>query len=128
MIRRHLLLALTPIALAVAGCAVQPTTPFIVFFVDDSAALQPSAQEVLRSAAASAVRFPQAPVRVLGYAGLDSGVAFSRSLSSARAQRVVEQLVEFGVARNRIRVGTRSAVAPDIMETEVRRVEVRIGE
>lgn len=128
MIRRHLLLALAPLALSVIGCATAPTTPFIVFFVDDSAALQPSALEVLRSAAASAQRFPEAPVRVLGYAGLDSGAAFSRSLSAARAQRVVEQLAEYGVARGRMRIGTRSAVAPDILEAEVRRVEVRIGE
>lgn len=128
MIRRHLLLACTLFALSVIGCATPPNTPFIVFFVDDSAALQPSAQEVLRGVAASAARFPEAPVRVLGFAGVDRGQAFGRELSARRAQRVSDQLVEYGVARPRIRVSSRSAVAAELMPTEARRVEVRIGE
>ena len=128
MIRRHALLALAPLVLSVVGCATQPTTPFLVFFDDDSASLQPSALDVVRSAAASATRFPEAPVRVLGFAGLDSGPAFARNLSASRAQRVADQLAELGVARNRIRISSRSATAPEMMQTEARRVEIRIGE
>lgn len=126
MIRRHLMLALP--AFALLGCATQPATPFLVFFTDDSDTLEASAQQVVRSAAASATRFPEAPVRVLGFAGLDGRPAFSRQLAAGRAQRVVDALVEAGVARNRIRTSSRSEVAPNLMEDEVRRVEIRLGE
>jgi len=128
MNRRHLSLAIAPLVLAMMGCATQPTTPFLVFFTDDSATIQPEAQNVVRSAAAAATRFPEAPVRVLAFAGLDQGRAFSRELSASRAQRVVDELVAAGVARGRIRTGTRSAVTPELLEAEVRRVEIRIGE
>ena len=64
-----------------------------------------------------------------GFAGVDGGRAFSRELSAARAQRVASQLVEYGVARGRIRISSRSAVAPESMAAEeARRVEIRIGE
>lgn len=127
MIRRHLPLALAPLALAMAGCATAPSTPFIVFFTDDSALLQPVALDVLRSAANNAAANPQAPVLVRGFAGVDGGRAFSRELSAARAERVASQLAEYGVARNRITVSARSAVAPELAAEEARRVEVRVG-
>jgi outer membrane protein OmpA-like peptidoglycan-associated protein len=128
MIRRHALLALVPLVLSMTGCATAPTTPFLIFFTDDSATVQPAGREVVRSAAASATRFSEAPVRVLGFAGLDGGRTFSRELATTRAQHVVDLLVEAGVARGRIRIGTRSLVAANLMEEEVRRVEIRIGE
>lgn len=126
MIRR----ALLALPLAIAGCAMPGTNiPAIVFFSDDSALLQPAAQEVVRSAASAAAANPSAAVRVLGFAGVDNASpAFSAALGQARAARVADQLVEFGVARSRIRTGTRTAVAPQFFALEARRVEIRVGE
>lgn len=131
MIRRLALLA--PLALAMAGCAsmnpeASAEPPVIVFFSGDSAALEGPAVEVVRGAAATAARHPTAFVRVLGFAGPTGGQPYNAALSRARAEHVTGQLVEAGVARNRIRVVARGPVPFEFMEMESRRVEIRFGE
>lgn len=129
MFRRTLLLALP--SLTLAGCVgMSPGTeqPTIVFFNADSAALDETAVGLLRSVATRAARSPEAPVRVLGFAGPTGGQAFNTALSRARAEHVATLLTEAGVARSRIRVGSRGPVPFEMAEQESRRVEIRIGE
>jgi outer membrane protein OmpA-like peptidoglycan-associated protein len=131
MIRRLALLA--PLALAMAGCAslntdVAAEPPVIVFFTGDSAGLEESAVALVRGAAATAARFPNASVRVLGFADPEGGRRFNQALSRARAEHVATHLEENGVARSRIRVVARGPVPFEFLEMESRRVEIRFGE
>jgi outer membrane protein OmpA-like peptidoglycan-associated protein len=127
---RRLLLALP--LLALAGCATQaerlaaePTRA--VFFEADSARLDEAGMRVIRDAAALARRFPDASVRVMGFAGPTGGATYNRALSRARAEHVAEELVAAGVARDRIGVGARGEVPFALIEQESRRVEIRVG-
>lgn len=129
MIRRNLLLAAPALIL---GACVTPAPadapPAIVFFVEDSAALAAPALEVVRGAAANAARFPNAPVRVLGFADTAGSTRFNTALSRARAEHVADLLRQNGVAASRIRVTARGSVPFEQAEQESRRVEIRLGE
>ncbi|MCK8783261.1 OmpA family protein [Roseomonas sp. NAR14] len=125
--------AAAAVAASLAGCAAQPApagqTPLpVVFFTEDSAALNDAALGVIREAAASAAANPQSAVYVLGFADPDGGRAFNRALSEARAQNVANQLRQEGVAPARIRVRARGPVPFEMFPLESRRVEIRIGE
>jgi outer membrane protein OmpA-like peptidoglycan-associated protein len=131
MIRRLILLA--PIALAMVGCATpdleaQNEPPVVIFFTGDSAALEDSGVALVRAAAATAARYPNASVRVLGFADPEGGRRFNQALSRARAEHVANHLIESGVAANRIRTVARGPVPFEFMEMESRRVEIRFGE
>lgn len=131
MIRRLILLA--PIALAMAGCATpnleaQNEPPVIIFFTGDSAGLEESGVALVRAAAATAARYPNASVRVLGFADPEGGRRFNQALSRARAEHVANHLIESGVAPNRVRSVARGPVPFEFMEMESRRVEIRFGE
>lgn len=113
-----------------AGCAARdPTAPqpaAVVFFTEDSAALDDAAQRVIAGTAAEA-RGQAGPVRVLGFAAPPGGAAFNRALSEARAQNVADGLRAAGVAPSRIRVEPRGAVPFEAIATESRRVEIIVG-
>jgi outer membrane protein OmpA-like peptidoglycan-associated protein len=127
---RRLVLAALPL-LALAACTnatPRETVRAVVFFNEDSAALDENAQELLTQVAEQAVERPTAVVRVRGFAGPDSGTArYNRTLSELRARHVTEHLVSAGVDRLRIRLEPRGAVPYEMYPTESRRVEVILG-
>lgn len=128
--RRVALVALPLLALAACQqpAAPGPAPVTVVFFNEDSAALDPAARGVVAQAASLAKERPGAPVRVRGFAAPDSGtVAFNRALSAARAQHVADHLAEAGVDRGRIRIEPRGPVPFESYPTEARRVEIAIG-
>ena len=120
-------LATLPLLSACAGgdSAAEPVR--IVFFEDDSIALSEPARAVVRDAADAARRFPNAPVRVLGFSAPDPTHAPTVSLSRARAERVVAELVAAGVPQGRIEQRGRGAVPFDALPVQSRRVEIHIG-
>jgi outer membrane protein OmpA-like peptidoglycan-associated protein len=130
---RRLALA-APLLLGLAACqapaartdlAQQPAQ--VVFFTEDSAALGDDARTVVADAAQLAKAHPNAPVAVLGFAGPSGSRAFNRALSDARARNVADALVAGGVASGRIQVRPRGEVPFEMMPTESRRVEIRVG-
>jgi len=127
---RRLFLVL-PLVMLAAGCVAPggaTTEPArVVFFEADSARLDEAGLRVVRDAAAEARRNPQAPVRVLGFAGPTGGAAYNAALSRARAEHVADELAAAGVARSRITVGSRGEVPFTLIEQESRRVEIRVG-
>jgi hypothetical protein len=129
--RRPLLICLALLPL-MASCGTLPTAATgeptrVIFFTEDSAALDEAAQGIVASAASQAAEHPAAPVAVLGFADPDGGRAYGRALSDARAQAVAEQLRINGVSPARITVSPRGAVPFEMMPLESRRVEIRVG-
>ncbi len=119
------LLALTTAACQTPAPGGQPVR--VVFFTEDSAALDDTGRTVLREAAEDARANPRGPVVVSGYAGPAGGQAYNRALSEARARHVADILVGNGVSAGRIVIRPRGPTAFELMPTESRRVEVRIG-
>jgi len=125
--RRRNFLAAAPVLLAAACATEDPQGRAItVFFTEDSAQLEPEAQDIVKGVANRA-KTMAGPVSVLGFAGPAGGVAYNRALSEARAQHVADLLVQYGVARERIRIVPRGPVPFEAVATESRRVEIRIG-
>lgn len=128
MRRRHLLASL-PAAL-LPGCAPAPSAPprYVVFFTEDSAAMDETGEAIAREAAAAAKARPTAPVQVRGFAAPEGSAAtFGRALAETRARHVADHLVASGVPRPRIVVEPRAAVPFESFPTESRRVEIIIG-
>lgn len=129
--RRPLLITLAVLPL-LSACALMPRDladepARVVFFTEDSSALDEPALGVVANAAALAKDFPTQPVLVMGFADPDGGRAYNRALSEARAQRVAEQLRQDGVEPQRIVVSPRGPVPFEMMPLESRRVEIRVG-
>jgi outer membrane protein OmpA-like peptidoglycan-associated protein len=129
--RRRAILAvlpLLPLAACATGTATPPVQPLrVVFFEDDSVALGGPATAVVADAAREAVANPSLPVRVTGYIAPEPGQAPTVALARARAERVANELVRLGVARERVQVQGRGPVAFDLAPVESRRVEIRLG-
>jgi outer membrane protein OmpA-like peptidoglycan-associated protein len=135
MRRRRLFLAAAalPAALTLLGACETPTSggpaqpSFVIFFTEDSAALGEQAVAVVRDAATAAKANPRAAITVLGYAGPAGGQAFNRALSEARARHVADLLEAQGVPASRIVIRGRGPTPFELMPTESRRVEIRVG-
>jgi outer membrane protein OmpA-like peptidoglycan-associated protein len=121
-----------------AACAANPAPDGfppqpvrVIFFEDDSMAIGSVAMNVIQDAATVARRYPQASVRVLGFIAPDPNDApttlQARLLSRRRADRVVAELVNLGVAQDRIQVLGRGRGAVVDIPLEARRVEIHIG-
>jgi outer membrane protein OmpA-like peptidoglycan-associated protein len=122
-----------------AACASDTPAPggvplqrvHVIFFEDDSVTVSPSAMGVVQNAAQIARRFPQAPIRVLGFIAPDPNDAPStlqaRRLSRQRADRVMAELVNLGIPQDRIQVLGRGQAAFADIPLEARRVEIHIG-
>jgi outer membrane protein OmpA-like peptidoglycan-associated protein len=129
--RRRAFLPVLGLAALGTGCAeraeliAQPV--HVVFFEGESVAIGDAALMVLRDAADVAKRYPNQPVRVLGFADPEGAALANRALSGARAQAVAAILARFGVDEARIRTSARGATAFVDTPSESRRVEVRIG-
>jgi outer membrane protein OmpA-like peptidoglycan-associated protein len=127
-------ISLLPFTL-LAACA--PATPptaapsqpvHVVFFQDDSAVVAGPALAVIQDAARAAGAAPAAPVRVLGFVAPEPGQAPWVALSRARADAVANELVRFGVNRQRIQVQGRGAATFAVdAPIEARRVEIHTG-
>jgi outer membrane protein OmpA-like peptidoglycan-associated protein len=139
--RRAALAALAGVPAAfLAACAggtpapggVPPQMVRVIFFEDDSITVSPNAMNVVQDAAQAARRFPQAPVRVLGFIAPDQQAAPTTlqalRLSRQRADRVVAELVNLGVPAERIQVRGRGEAAVMDIPLEARRVEIHIGD
>jgi outer membrane protein OmpA-like peptidoglycan-associated protein len=124
---RRLVLALPLLALLSGPHARAQEPARVVFFEANSARLDAAGLAVVRDAAALAARAPEAPVRVLGFAGPTGGAAYNEALARARAEHVADELVAAGVPRGRITVGSRGEVPFALVEQETRRVEIRVG-
>ncbi|MCO6417376.1 OmpA family protein [Siccirubricoccus sp. KC 17139] len=129
--QRRVLPALLGLA-ALSACAAEPPrrpARAVVFFTEDSAALDDNAREVITQIAEQAQARPQAPVRVRGFSAPDGGTtAFNRTLSEARARQVADALVAAGIPQSRVSIEARGAVAYELMATESRRVEIVVGQ
>jgi hypothetical protein len=129
--RRVFLMGLTALPL-LAGCAMTAAPPVapvaVVFFTEDSAALDTAAEGVVGEVARQAAAQPGLPVTVLGFSDPDGGRAFNRALSAARAENVAEGLRRAGIRPERIRATPRGPVPFELMPLESRRVEIRIGQ
>lgn len=130
MNRRNLAsLALLPL---LGGCALLNPDPAaepvrVVFFNEDSDALDAPARAVVLAAAEAARRHSNVRVNVFGYAGPSGGAAFNRALSEARARNVAELLRQSGVPGDRVFILGRGPVAFDMAPVESRRVEIRLA-
>ncbi|PWC30815.1 OmpA family protein [Teichococcus aestuarii] len=129
--RRPFLLGLLALPL-LAGCAMpggeaSQEPVHVVFFTEDSAALDEAAQAVVADAARKAQADASLPVRVMGFADPDGGRAYNRALSAARAEHVANSLRDQGVPAARISVAPRGPVPFEMMPLESRRVEIVLG-
>ncbi|MBK1661749.1 OmpA family protein [Paracraurococcus ruber] len=128
--RRRLALPLLALAACQPPAATAPAPATVVFFNQDSAALDENGVAVVRQAAALARERPGQTVRVRGFtANLTGTAGFNQALANTRAQHVADHLAEAGVDRGRIRVEARGAIAPTdpSFPTEARRVDILIG-
>jgi outer membrane protein OmpA-like peptidoglycan-associated protein len=96
--------------------------PYSVFFTERSAALEPSAKEVIASAA-TAAKAASGQIRVLGYTDSVGSPADDVALSRRRAKRVSDELVADGVPAERIVQQGRGQTGTD-PGIESRRVDI----
>ncbi len=97
-------------------------TPYVVFFTERSAALEPTAKEVIAQAA-TAAKAASGQVRVLGYTDSVGSPADDVTLSRGRAKRVSDELVADGVPPERIVQQGRGQTGTD-PGVESRRVDI----
>lgn len=128
--RRLALVLALPLAFGLLACQqprVEPPT-MAVFFNADSVELDTAARGVIAAAAERARTAPTLPVRVVGFtAPLPPGVSAVPGIAQERTRMVTDALVGAGVAPDRIRPESRGNVPFELMPTESRRVEIRVG-
>ena len=117
------------VLLAIGACAGPPpvTQRLVVYYQEWSAALDDSAQEIVKSAATWANSHPTAWVEVVGYADPEGSPQANRDLSRTRAQRVADGLIVDGVAKERISVTAHGSVGFAMDPQESRRVTISLG-
>ncbi len=108
------------------GCAIghppANASRAVVFFQSWSAALDPTAQQVITNVAQDLKANPANHVWVFGYADLTGSVAANKLISATRAQVVTDQLLEDGIAPGRIEQAGRGETGTDPNEQQSRRV------
>ncbi|MBO1360996.1 MULTISPECIES: OmpA family protein [Acetobacter] len=85
-----------------AGCTTGPGRKYVVFFSESSTTLDDASKNVISEAAAMAAKYPQADVRVEGYARANGDLSADSALAIDRAKLVAQQLSDDGVAASRI--------------------------
>lgn len=111
--------------------AVQPKD-FLVFFDFDSAKLTPEAQEILKSAAASAKESGAARIVLTGHADRAGPATYNVGLSQRRAEAAKAELVRLGLTAAEITTQAKGeteplvATADGVAEPQNRRVEIVI--
>ena len=124
--RRSLVLG---VLLAIGACAGPPpvTQRLVVYYQEWSAALDDSAQQIVKSAATWANSHPTSSVEVVGYADPEGSPQANRDVSRTRAQRVADELIADGVAKERITVTAHGSVGFAMDSQESRRVTISLG-
>jgi outer membrane protein OmpA-like peptidoglycan-associated protein len=115
--------------LAISACVGPPpaSQPLVVYYQQWSAALDDSAQAIVKSAATWANSHPTTPVAVIGYADPEGSPQSNRDLSHTRAQRVADALIADGVPAQRITVTAHGSVGFAMDAQESRRVTISLG-
>lgn len=111
--------------LALSACARTPgDRNFTVFFNDFSNRIDPTAQQIVAAAAASARAHPSSPVKVTGYADRAGSTEADVRLSKGRSDAVTYLLERNGIPNTQIfqaAVGTPLNTQPGV---ERRRVDI----
>lgn len=125
MIRFVLLLWLV---LVLSACSVFGSSgpPYLVYFQERSAQLDPPARTLIALAARRAGEEPASPVDVIGYTDSAGSPPADVLLSQQRAQAVADALVANGVPAGRL-VRTGRGQTGDDPGIASRRVEITIG-
>jgi OmpA-OmpF porin, OOP family len=114
------------------AAAPPPGREFRVYFEFDKTELLPEAQQILQQVAALAKQAPKLRVILVGKADRAGTDSYNLRLSEARAERVRNALVQYGVDRNRIDtrwVGEREPpvpTPPGVREPRNRVVEINL--
>ncbi|APH56693.1 Hypothetical protein GbCGDNIH6_0878 [Granulibacter bethesdensis] len=125
-------LSLLCLPLIAAACS-QPAAlqrSYNVYFLQDSAVLDPAATQVVSYAAELAKQYPGLKVTVSGYGGKSSEQASTVTetpLAKLRANAVRDQLVSDGIAKSRIERSVHTVDASNLAVAE-RRVDIDIGD
>jgi outer membrane protein OmpA-like peptidoglycan-associated protein len=130
MMRRSVLVGLAiAVGASLAACASLEGTSnrYVVFYQPWSAQLDNSAKGVVDIAAGFALRHPNLPVTVSGYADPVGSRQANMDISRTRARVVSDELVAMGVAPSRIqRVANGGTDLDDSLQAS-RRVEIDVG-
>ncbi len=121
-------IAVLCLVLVLSACSLfgPSGSPYIVYFQERSAHLDPQANSVIALVAQRANDEPTAPVNVVGYTDSAGSPPADAKLSQQRAQTVADALVANGVVASRlVRTGRgQTGGDPGIAS---RRVEITIG-
>ncbi len=114
---------------AIGACVEPPPANqrLVVYYQEWSAALDASAQQIVKSAATWVNSYPTRPVVVAGYADPAGSPQANVDLSHARAQRVADELIADGVAARRVSVTAHGSVGFALDSQESRRVTISLG-
>ncbi len=105
---------------------------FLLFFIEGKDELTPASTAELKGVMAEIKRRPEPDVQVIGHTDSVGGESFNDKLSQARAEKIRDQLVALGIARDRIQVSSRGkrepliVTAAGVAEAKNRRVEVSV--
>jgi outer membrane protein OmpA-like peptidoglycan-associated protein len=122
-------LIVVSLVLALGACSLfeRSSQRYVVFYQEWSAQLDPSAKSIVDAAAGLAMRHPDQPVVIVGYADMQGSPQANIDISRTRAQVVSDELVAAGVSPSRIaRVAHGSTRFADTGQ-ESRRVEIDVG-
>ena len=117
------LAALLLLCLTFGSAHAEQVRKFVVYFQEWSAAIDPAAQEVIDQVATLG-KSERGTIRVVGFADPTGSKAANILLSELRAQRVVDQLADAGVAPARLVLRGKGPVQFAISALESRRVEI----
>ncbi|HSL47482.1 MAG TPA: OmpA family protein [Candidatus Deferrimicrobiaceae bacterium] len=117
-----------------AALGAQPARPasFILYFLEGRDELTPDSRAVLTRILDEIARRPAPEIVVIGHTDRVGAVPFNDALSLRRAERVRDELVNVGIAADRIRVagrGEREPLVPtadEVAEARNRRVEINV--
>jgi outer membrane protein OmpA-like peptidoglycan-associated protein len=128
MPRPAALLAIILFAMSLPACSLFSGKPrnFEVYFEEWSAGLDEAALGTIATAAKFAEAHPDQVVTVTGYADPIGSKAANVDMSRTRAQVVMDQLVQDGVDRSRIRLTARGRTNFMLTSQESRRVDISV--
>ncbi len=117
-----------------AALGAQPARPasFILYFLEGRDELTHDSRAVLTRILDEIARRPAPEIVVIGHTDRVGAVPFNDALSLRRAERVRDELVNVGIAADRIRVagrGEREPLVPtadEVAEARNRRVEINV--
>jgi outer membrane protein OmpA-like peptidoglycan-associated protein len=127
--RRRLSLIVPMLVILLATTAARAAEPrtFVLYFASWSALIEPSADQIIAAAVATAKADPLAPVTITGYASTIGSVEANTLLARVRAQVVSDAMVAAGVNRERIKQSGTSPTTFVVEPVEARRAVIVIG-